>query len=158
MKELIIYISCIVLLNFGFDHVPLIDLGFGLFSPMAILAGAVFVARDFAQRAVGHWVLAGMILGCVISYLMANPFVAIASVVSFAVSELVDWGVYTKTKKSFYDRVMISSLISTPVDTIIFLSFISQLTPATFVLMVLAKLLTSIGIYYYGKRRLAQEA
>jgi uncharacterized PurR-regulated membrane protein YhhQ (DUF165 family) len=161
MKFIAIYIIVIMLTNFGFAYVPLIDLGFGLFSPMAIVAGAVFVARDFAQRAAGHYVLAAMLVGCALSFFMADPYVAIASLLAFGTSELVDWLIYTLTKKPFHKRVLISSAVATPIDTLVFLSFIDILTPGTFVLMVIAKILTSVGIYYYGEfqqRRLATDA
>lgn len=153
MKYMFAYILTIVLTNFGFAFIHPVDIGFGLFSPMALVAGAVFVVRDFAQRAVGHRVLFGMMAGCAISYVMADPFVAIASAASFAVSELVDWCTYTVTKKPFYQRILLSSLIATPIDTVVFLAFINILTPATFILMVMAKLVTAVGIYYYGRNR-----
>lgn len=161
MTYVLVYIAVIFLTNFGFAYVPPIDIGFGLFSPMAIAAGAVFVARDYAQRSVGHLVLPAMLVGCAISYLMADPFVAIASLVSFAVSEAIDWILFTVTKKPFHHRVLISSALATPIDTLIFLSFIDILTPATFVLMVVAKISTSLWIYGYGtakERRMARQA
>lgn len=146
------YILTILLTNFGFAYIHPIDIGFGLFSPMALVAGAVFVVRDFAQREVGHKVLFGMVAGCLLSYFMADPFIAVASALSFAVSELTDWATFTVTKKNFYDRVLISSAIATPLDTLVFLSFIDILTPATFFLMLVCKLLTAFGVFYYGKR------
>lgn len=153
MSYLFAYIATILATNIGFAYIPPIDLGFGLFSPMAICAGAVFVARDFAQRAVGHWVFPAMLLGCVISYVMADPFVALASMLSFAVSEFTDWAVYTKTKRPFHKRVLISSAIATPIDTFIFLTMIGILSEVTFVLMVASKILTSIGVWYYGEKQ-----
>ncbi len=153
MKLSILYILTIYLVNLGFTVVPPVDLGFGLFSPMAIVVGLVFIIRDFAQRAVGHWVLLAMLLGCILSYYMADPFVAVASVASFIVSELVDWLAYTFTKKPFHKRVLISSLISTPIDTFVFLAIVNILSPATFVLMVVCKLLTAFGVYYHGQHK-----
>lgn len=144
---IILYVVSIVLLNLAFSYVPMIDLGLGLFSPMAILAGAVFVLRDYAQRQSGHYVLVGMAAGAALSFLMADPFVAYASVAAFAVSELTDWGLYTVTKKPFHQRVLVSSLIATPVDTAIFLSLINGMTAGTFVLMVGAKLLAAVLIW-----------
>lgn len=153
MKFLLLYIFIIFLTNLGFSYVPPIDIGFGLFSPMAIVAGAVFVARDFAQRESGNYVLIAMLVGCGLSYAMANPYVATASVLSFAISELLDWLVFTATKKPFYKRIMISSLIATPIDSLVFLAFIDILTPMTFVLMVLSKLIVALGVYLYGKEK-----
>ena len=150
---LIAYIVAILALNIGFSYVPMIDLGFGLFSPMALLAGAVFVLRDFAQRQVGHFVLGGMAVGAILSYLLADPFVATASVLAFVLAETADWLLYTVTKKPFKDRVLISSLVSTPVDTLVFLFVISGLTTGTFVLMVLSKMVAALAVWAYYHRR-----
>lgn len=147
-----IYVFVILAVNIGFSYVPLIDTPLGTFSPMAIIVGIVFVARDFAQRNCGHWVWVGMILGTVFSYIFADPYVATASAAAFFISEAVDWGIYTVTKKPFGERVLISSAIATPVDTGVFLFGISHFSPGTFVLMVLSKMVASFVIWYMGKR------
>lgn len=147
------YVAAILVLNIGFSYVPLIDLGFGLLSPMALLAGAVFVLRDFAQRQVGHYVLFGMAAGAVLSYLLADPYVATASVAAFVLAEAVDWMIYTVTKKPFKDRVLISSLISTPVDTLVFLFIITGLTTGTFILMVLSKMVAALAVWWWYRER-----
>lgn len=153
LRFFLLYIAAIYFVNWGFSFVPPVDLGFGSFSPMAIVVGAIFVIRDYAQRSVGHWVLLAMVIGCIISYLMADPFVAIASAASFCISELVDWLNYTLLKKPFYERVLISSIIATPVDTAVFLFLIDLAESLTFVMMVVCKLIAAFGIYYYGTRK-----
>lgn len=152
-KYLLLYIFSIYLVNLGFSLVPPVNLGFGLFSPMALVVGLIFVIRDYAQRSVGHLVLLGMLVGCLLSYLMADPFVAVASAASFLVSELVDWWYYTISKKQFYQRVLISSLIATPIDTAVFLFLLDMNQPLTFVMMVICKLVAAFIIYYYGNRK-----
>lgn len=147
------YVVSIVILNLAFSYVPMIDMGFGLFSPMAVLAGAVFVLRDYAQREVGHWVLFGMAAGAVLSFAMADPFVAYASVAAFVISEIGDWLLYTVTKKPFHQRVLVSSVISTPIDTAVFLSLIDGMTAGTFVLMVAAKMVAALVIWWVYHRR-----
>ncbi len=143
---IVAYVTAILLLNMGFSYVPMIDLGWGFFSPMAILAGLVFVLRDYAQRQSGHYVLLGMGIGAALSFALADPFVAVASVVAFLISELVDYGLYTVTKKPFAQRVFLSSLIATPVDTAVFLYLIEGMTVGTFVLMVAAKMVAALFI------------
>ncbi len=152
-KMFFLYCVSIVLVNIGFDKVPLIDLGFGFFSPMAVIVGLIFVLRDYAQRECGHKVLLAMAFGCGISFWFASPIVAVASVVSFAVSEFIDYAVYTFLKQPFSKRILTSSLIAVPIDSIIFLSMIGSNTPTTFILMVASKLLAAVGIYYYVKRK-----
>ena len=141
------YVLSILALNIGFSYVPMIDLGFGLFSPMAIVAGAIFVLRDFAQRQSGHFVLVGMAAGALLSFALADPFVAYASVAAFVISEVGDWLIYTVTKKPFHQRVLLSSVISTPIDTAVFLYLINGMTWGTFVLMLLAKMLAALVIW-----------
>lgn len=143
------YIMAVLALNLGFSYVPMVDLGFGLFSPMALLAGAVFVLRDYGQRDHGHWIIAGMVAGAGLTFALADPFVAVASVAAFTTSEIADYLLYTVTKKPFRDRVLISSLVSTPVDTAVFLFLIEGLTPGTFVLMVLSKMVAAAYIWWY---------
>lgn len=145
------YIATILATNIGFAHIHPIDLGWTLFSPMAFAAGAVFVVRDFAQRAVGHWVLASMAIGCLLSYMMADPFVALASAASFAISELADWALYSFSRMAFHRRVLWSSVLSTPIDSFVFLWVIELHTFSTFAIMVACKLCTAIGIYLYAE-------
>lgn len=151
MQYILMYIFVIVLTNLGFAYVPPIDVGFGLFSPMAISAGAVFVARDYAQRHGGKMILPAMLFGCILSYIMADPYIALASMLSFAVSEFIDYVIYTATHKPFHKRVLISTSIAAPIDTCIFLGMIGILTPANFILMLLCKVSASVVIYQWGQ-------
>lgn len=151
MKYFIAYVMAILAVNIGFSYVPLIATPIGMFSPIAIVVGGVFVLRDYVQRAIGHHVLWGMLIGAVLSWWFADPFVAVASVLAFASSEIADWLLYTVTKKPFHQRVWISSLLSTPIDTGVFLLWIDQMHIGTFVLMVLSKLVAAAIIWTRGK-------
>jgi uncharacterized PurR-regulated membrane protein YhhQ (DUF165 family) len=147
-----LYVALILLVNLMFSWIPLIETPIGMLSPTALVVGIVFVARDYAQRAIGHWVLAGIVVGAALTWWLADPFVAYASVAAFVASEITDWLLYTVTKKPFYKRVWISSLISTPIDTAVFLFLISQVHIGTFILMVLSKLVAAAVIWYIGSR------
>jgi uncharacterized PurR-regulated membrane protein YhhQ (DUF165 family) len=149
-----LYIANVVLCNWLFAVVPMIDLGlFGMLSPVAALVGFTFVLRDYAQRSIGHYVILCMIVACLISFYMADPYVALASATAFAVSEVADYLLYTLTKRPFHQRVLLSSAVSTPVDTVVFLWWINALTPATVVLMIAAKLLAAVGIWLYYEHK-----
>lgn len=141
--SMLLYVATVVLVNIGFSYVPMIMTPIGLLSPMAVVVGAVFVIRDFAQRKAGHLVLVAMAAATLLSYLLADPFVAVASALAFASSELADWAIYSATKKPFHQRVLYSSLISAPIDTAVFLFGINGFTIGTFVLMVLSKLIAA---------------
>ena len=150
-----LYVGTVVLLNVAFEIVPIVETPIGPWPPAALLAGVVFIVRDFAQRAHGHWVLVAMLLGGAISYVAASPAIAVASVVAFAASEGLDWLVYTVLKRrTFGQRVVASSLLSTPLDSVIFLGMIGFLSPVSFVLMTLSKLVGLIIVPFVRDRRL----
>lgn len=146
MKMMIAYIATVVLINVAFSYVPVIVTPIGFVSPVAILVGAVFVIRDFVQRDTGNGVLLAMLVATVLSYVLADPYVAIASAAAFAVSELIDYAIFTLTRRPFRERVIISSLAAAPIDTAIFLFGINAFTVGTFGLMVLSKLVAALMV------------
>ena len=147
-KYTLFYILSIVLVNIGFIYVPMIPLLGQMFPPMTLIVGLVFILRDFAQREVGHGVLIAMGIGAVLSYIMADPFIAIASVVAFGISELVDWAVYTYTKRPLKQRILLSSAIGTPIDSAVFLTMIGFFNPVGFVLMTLGKMIAALIVWW----------
>lgn len=152
MYYFVLYVLSIVAVNIGFSYVPMLETPIGMLSPVAFAVGGIFVLRDYVQRSVGHHVLWGVGIGAILSYLLAEPFVAIASVLAFTTSELADWGLYTLTKKPFHQRVLISSALSTPIDTAVFLLWIDQMNMGTFGLMIASKMIAAIIIWYMGNR------
>lgn len=152
-----LYVATILGVNMGFSYVPMIETPLGLLSPMAIVVGMTFVLRDFAQRYAGHFVLLGMAIGAVLSYIFADPYVATASLAAFVVAEGADYLLYTLTKRPFKDRVLISSAVSTPLDTGVFLLGISGFTFGTFFLMVLSKMIAAVVIWLIAKREVPHQ-
>ena len=144
----VLYLVSIVLINIGFVHVPLIH----GWPPMSLAVGLVFVLRDFAQREVGHKVLLIMLIGAAISYLMASPAVAIASCAAYLASELVDWAVYTFNKRPLTQRVLLSSALSTPVASAVFLGLIGFFSVGGVVLMTASKMLAAFVVYFWLRK------
>ena len=142
------YILSIVLVNIGFVFIAPIPLLGEMFPPMSLVVGAIFILRDFAQREIGHRVLGAMAVGAILSYFMADPFIAIASVVAFFISEIVDWAVYTYTKKPLGQRILLSSAIGTPIDSAVFLLILGFFSPLGFLLMTIAKMIAAIAIWW----------
>lgn len=153
---LIAYIASIALVNVAFTYLPHISLGdHGILPAATFLVGLIFIIRDYAQRSAGHIVLAAMAVGIAISYVMADPMVAIASGAAFAVSELADWAVFTITKRPLRERILISSAVSAPLDTIIFLAllpFEGTLNAVAVIVMVAVKMVGAL-IIFAGLRR-----
>ena len=150
-KYTIAYIIGIIIINWGFTVVPLVPLFGEMWPPMSLAVGLIFVARDFSQREIKHWVFAAMFVGGLLSWFMANPFIAVASITAFALSEVMDWGFYTFTKKPFRDRVLISSLVSTPIDSGVFLAMIGHFSITGVIIMTLSKLIGAVLLYKWLK-------
>jgi len=144
----IVYVISIVVVNWLFTIIPPI----GIWQPTSVIVGLTFIFRDLAQRKIGHWVIPVMILGGVISYFMADPFVAIASVTAFLISEGLDWAVYTTTKRPLRDRILLSSAIGTPIDSIVFTAMIGILSPMNVVVMTASKMLSAVAVWLSLKR------
>mgnify|MGYP003676898736 FL=1 len=143
-KYSIAYIVSILLVNVGFTLVPPVPLLGEMWPPMSLAVGAIFVLRDFAQREISHRVIIAMLIGATLSYFMADPFVAIASLVAFLVSESADWAVYTYTKKPLKQRILLSSAIGTPLDSAIFLAMIGYFSIGGVILMVVSKMIAAL--------------
>jgi uncharacterized PurR-regulated membrane protein YhhQ (DUF165 family) len=149
-----LYIALIVLVNWAFVVVEPIRLPGGvIWPPMTVVVGLIFVVRDFAQREIGHYVLGAMGIGVLLSYFMAGPDVAMASVTAFLISEIADWAVYSFTKLPLSQRVIWSSVISTPIDTFVFLSMLGFFSVTGAAVMTLSKLLGAIVVWWLIRRR-----
>ena len=150
-----LYIGLIVLVNWLFIVVQPVDMGGGeMWPPVALVVGLIFIARDFAQRVIGHWVLVAMLVAGVLSYFLADPFVAYASVAAFAISELADWFVYSFTKRSFAQRILFSSALATPLDTIVFLGIMGWLSAPAVLAMTASKLVGALIVWYLVRNRM----
>ena len=145
-----LYIATFVAINIGFAHFREYALLWSL------LAGSVFVTRDFVQRAIGHWVFVPMAVSVLLSYLMSSPKVAIASACAFAASEAIDWLVYTFTRRPLHQRVLLSSAFAVPIDSLIFLSMVgilsAELMAAQITSKMVAALLVAGGIWGVSRR------
>lgn len=147
MKFILAYLLMVVFVNLGFSYLPIMATPLGPVPLMALFVGCVFVLRDYAQRSAGHWVVPAIILACGISWVLGDPFVVYASVTSFAVSEFLDYLIFTVTKKPFHKRVILSSAIAIPVDSFIFLHMIGYASWGSIIAMSASKFIAS-GVLY----------
>ena len=154
MKYALLYVAAVVLVNLAFDRVPLLHLPGGeLWSPVALVVGFIFVIRDYAQRDIGHWVLPAMLAGGLLSWYMASPAIAYASVCAFLTGELLDWAVYTYTRRPFSQRILLSSALSTPVDSAVFLFLMGIFSVPAVLIMTLSKMVGACIVYYLARQR-----
>lgn len=152
-KWVLFYIGSIVLSNLLLMILPPIQILQSLVPPAIFASGFVFVLRDFAQNQVGHKVLIAMVVATVLTYLLAGPAVAIASSTAFLVAELADWLIFTATKKPLADRILISSVISVPVDTLVFYHLLGILDFPSLTVGVGIKMVAAIGFWVFLKYR-----
>lgn len=94
---------------------------FTLTAPAGVLwIGLTFSFRDLAQRFWGtHKIWIWMVIATIITYLY-NRNIALASVLSFLISETIDWIIFTITRLNLKYRIIISNLIAAPLDSFIF--------------------------------------
>jgi hypothetical protein len=125
----LLYVVLIPFLNWSFGVIPEFKVAEpgGLFAqgvslhPMTMVTGMVFVIRDFVQREMGHRVLVLMAVAVAWSFFYAWPVIALASGIAFAISEGVDWLLFTFTKYRLSTRILLSSAAAAPIDTTVFL-------------------------------------
>lgn len=152
------YIAAVVFINYLFVVIPMVPVLGTMFPPVMLIVGFVFVFRDYAQREISHWVFVAMFVAGGFSYFMSAPAVAFASVTAFLISEVVDWGVFTFTKKPLTERILYSSALSVPIDTAVFLYMVGHLDWVNFLLVTVAKMIGAIVFWWVLKARLKHQA
>jgi hypothetical protein len=158
MYSTLLYIFTIILVNYAFTTVPIFFLPGGeAWTPVSLVVGFIFVIRDYAQKAIGHKVLLATLAGGVISWFMADPTIALASICAFLTSELLDWIVYSFTRRPFSQRVLLSSLVGTPVDSAVFMLMIGMFSIPSVVIMTVSKLLGALVVFFMAMRREKRE-
>jgi queuosine precursor transporter len=152
-----LYVVCIVLVNWTFTVIAPWSTPLGDLYIANVIVGFVFVLRDYAQREVGHKVLLATLLAGVITYFMVDPAIAVASITAFVISEMADWAIYSFTKRPLQSRILISSLVSVPLDTLAFQHLAGYLTPAAFTTEVVSKAVGVAIVWYLLKLRVGSE-
>jgi uncharacterized PurR-regulated membrane protein YhhQ (DUF165 family) len=118
------YIATIIAANWMTATFGLVPIGFGLaVTAGTFAAGAALIARDWVQVSAGRLVsIVAIVVGAAVSAWTSTPAIAVASGVAFLVSELVDFAVFTPLRgRSLPLAVVVSSIVSAPVDTVLFL-------------------------------------
>ncbi|HKJ28986.1 MAG: VUT family protein [Desulfuromonadales bacterium] len=120
MFEALFYLGSIVVANLLVMNFGIIQVAGLSFPAGAVAVGFTFTARDLIQRRFGKW-------GCWIWMFVASgisalfsPTLALASLGAFVVAEGLDWAVFTASPLSFRGRVIVSNLVGTPMDSVVF--------------------------------------
>jgi uncharacterized PurR-regulated membrane protein YhhQ (DUF165 family) len=149
----ICYILFILTINVCYVYLPAVHIGHNELSAGDFLVGWIYLIRDFAQRRIGHWIILAMVVGAVLSFWLADPVIANASVCAFAVGEAIDWSIFSFTRKPLSQRLIWSAGISAPIDTLIFLWIANHLNGLEFTVMTLVKFLGVYTLWKYWQIR-----
>lgn len=118
------YVGTVIGANAAVEHYGFVPVGFGYLAP----AGVYFVAlalvlRDLVQYTLGKRVmLAALAVAAVLSYLVASPALATASAAAFALSEIIDFALFTWIAPRWSRAVLTGGLAGAVVDSAVFLS------------------------------------
>lgn len=95
----------------------------GLVTAGTFTAAAVLAVRDIVREQGGRLAALGCVaVGAALSWLLADPFIAVASAVAFGVSEIVDAAVYEPLRESGRLRAAaVSNVVGAVVDSVLFL-------------------------------------
>lgn len=121
MVWLALYIATIFLANWLLQTFGILDLGIAV--PAGTLAaGLSFTARDLVQDSLGRlWTVGAIIVGAAVSALV-SPQLALASGVTFLVSESLDFAVYTPIReRNWTAAVAASNVVGLTIDSVLFL-------------------------------------
>ncbi|MDX2479131.1 MAG: VUT family protein [Desulfuromusa sp.] len=114
------YLGSIILANILVHTFGIVTVLGLTFPAGAVAIGLTFSARDFVQERYGKfgcWFW--MLLASVVTFAF-NQQLAVASVCAFFIAEFSDWAIYSTTRGSIEKRLLLSNLISTPLDSVVF--------------------------------------
>lgn len=119
---MVLYLLSVVAANMASVHWQPLVIG-GLVIPAGtVFAGASLTARDLVHDTLGtRGVVAGIAAGAGLSLVFASPQIAVASVVAFTASEIVDALIYTRVRhRSWLRAVAVSNAGGLVIDSVLF--------------------------------------
>ncbi|SEA49606.1 hypothetical protein SAMN05660420_02295 [Desulfuromusa kysingii] len=114
------YLGSIVIGNMMVHSLGLVTVLGMTFPAGAVAVGLTFSARDIVQERYGTFGCWGWMLAASLITLAFNQQLALASGCAFVISELSDWYIFTKSRGGLKQRLVLSNLVSTPLDSLVF--------------------------------------
>jgi uncharacterized PurR-regulated membrane protein YhhQ (DUF165 family) len=117
-------VGAVIAANYITTRFGMVPVGFGLLATAGTyLAGLTFILRDVLQDTAGKAAtLAVIAAGALVSFLVSDPLIAMASAAAFGISEIADLVVYTPLRKRGYIRAaVVSNVVGAFLDTVVFL-------------------------------------
>ncbi len=116
----VFYLGSIILANILVHTFGIVTVLGLTFPAGAVAIGLTFSARDFVQERYGKFgCWAWMLVASLVTFAF-NQQLALASVCAFFIAEFCDWAIYSSTGGGIEKRLLLSNLISTPLDSIVF--------------------------------------
>ena len=118
------YLATIVGANWAVHRFGVVPVGLGLLAPAGVyFVSAALVLRDAVQYVAGKPVALGaMAIGVALSAVVAGPRLALASGAAFAVSELLDFALFTWIAPRWARAVFAGGMAGAVADSLVFLS------------------------------------
>jgi len=118
------YVGTVIAANWLVQHFGVIPVGFGMSGPAGVyVVGLALVLRDYVQWSLGkRWMLLALAVGAALSFLVADPHLALASLAAFTFSELADFALFTWIAPRWGAAVAIGGAVGAVADSVIFLS------------------------------------
>ncbi|MFI6098219.1 VUT family protein [Lentzea sp. NPDC051213] len=116
------YVSSVVMANWASTHWAALLLGPVTVPAGTLWAGVTFTLRDLLHESLGtRGVVTAITVGTGLSWVLATPQIAVASVVAFAVSETIDSAIYALLRgESPLQAVLGSNIAGLLVDSVLF--------------------------------------
>jgi uncharacterized PurR-regulated membrane protein YhhQ (DUF165 family) len=129
------FLACILVANYVTTELGMVPVGFGLEATAGTyVIGVSFILRDLLQDTIRRelplrtdWQVARpllllILLGGFLSFLVADPRIALASAVAFTCSEVADLLIYTPLRRQGFLRALtFSNVVGAVLDTVLFL-------------------------------------
>lgn len=124
ITTLIAYVATIPAANLAVTHFGAVPVGLGFVAPAGVyVVGLTLVLRDLAREATGRGaILTAIAIGTALSYLLADPGLASASAVAFAVAETMDFVIYEPLRqRGLLVAMLASNAVGLIADSLLFL-------------------------------------
>jgi uncharacterized PurR-regulated membrane protein YhhQ (DUF165 family) len=124
-------IATVAIANYLTTRYHFVTVGFGLTAAAGTYAaGLALGLRDLVHDLLGRRaVIVVIVIGAAVSYLVADPFIALASGVAFLIAEAADFAVYVPLRRRgaiggrrWTVAVVGSNVVGAVVDTVVFLA------------------------------------
>jgi uncharacterized PurR-regulated membrane protein YhhQ (DUF165 family) len=120
----LLYLMSIICANLLVSYYGIISFAGFVFPAGALMIGFCFTFRDIVQKYYGKYLCwLWMLLATIITIFFSKD-IAIASGLAFMIAETMDWVIFTFVSTSFRKRIILSNVVSLPLDSLIFVPMV----------------------------------